>query len=80
MLRVISLSLAFSPAVAATALAWHCPADMAAIDKALPRAQLSVADKQKVMDLRKQGEDLRKAGNHPQSEEVLYQVKKILNT
>jgi hypothetical protein len=53
---------------------------MAAIDKALPRAQLSVADKQKVMDLRKQGEDLRKAGNHPQSEEVLYQVKKILNT
>ena len=51
---------------------------MAAIDKALPTAQISASDKQKVMDLRKQGEELHKAGNHPESEKVLEQAKKIL--
>ena len=78
MLRTISLTLAFCLAAAAPALARHCPQDMAAIDKALPTAQISASDKQKVMDLRKQGEELHKAGNHPESEKVLDQAKKIL--
>jgi hypothetical protein len=51
---------------------------MAAIDKAVQTAQLSASDKQKVMDLRKQGEELHKAGNHPESEKALDQAKKIL--
>jgi len=51
---------------------------MAAIDKALPTAQISTSDKQKVMDLRRRGEELHKAGYHPESERVLDQAKKIL--
>jgi hypothetical protein len=78
MLRTISLTLALSLAAAAPAFARHCPADMAAIDRALPTAQISASDKQKVMELRKQGEDLHKAGNHPESERLLDQAKKIL--
>ncbi len=78
MLRTISLTLAFSLAAAAPAFARHRPADMAAIDKALPTAQISASDKQKIMELRKQGEDLHKAGNHPESERLLDQAKKIL--
>jgi hypothetical protein len=51
---------------------------MAAIDKAMQTAQLSASDKQKVMDLRKQGEELHEAGNHPESEKALDQAKKML--
>jgi hypothetical protein len=78
MLRTISLATVLTLAVAAPAFARHCPQDMAAIDKALPTAQISAPDKQKVMDLRKQGEELHKARNHPESEKVLDQAKKIL--
>ena len=78
MFRSISIATVMTLAVAGPALARHCPQDMAAIDKALPSAQLSASDKQKVMDLRKQGEELHKAGNHPESEKVLDQAKKIL--
>jgi hypothetical protein len=80
MLRTIGIAalLTLAPGFVGLAVARHCPQDMAAIDKALQTAQLSAADKQKVMELRKQGEDLHKAGNHPESEKVLDQAKKIL--
>ena len=80
MLRTIGIAvlLALTPAYVGPALARQCPQDMAAIDKALQTAQLSASDKQKVMDLRKQGEELHKAGNHPESERVLDQAKKML--
>ncbi len=80
MLRTIATAvlLTLTPAIVGPAFARQCPQDMAAIDKALQTAQLSAADKQKVMELRKQGEDLHKAGNHPESEKVLDQAKKIL--
>jgi hypothetical protein len=78
MSRIIGLTVALGLIAATPALARHCPADMAAIDKALPTTQISAADKQKVMELRKQGEDLHKAGNHPESERLLDQAKKLL--
>jgi len=78
MLRRISLALALSVVVAGPAFARQCPMDMAAIDKALPTAQLSAADKQKVMDLRQRGEQAHKAGNHDESERLLGQAKQML--
>jgi hypothetical protein len=80
MLRTIGIAalLTLTPAFVGPAIANHCPQDMAAIDKAMQTAQLSPSDKQKVMDLRKQGEELHKAGNHPESEKVLDQAKKLL--
>jgi hypothetical protein len=80
MLRTIGTAalLMLAPAYVGPAFARQCPQDMAAIDKALQTAQISASDKQKVMDLRKQGEELHKAGNHPESEKVLDQAKKML--
>ena len=78
MLRSISIATVLTLAVAGPAFARRCPQDMAAIDNAMQTAQLSASDKQKVMDLRKQGEELHKAGNHPESEKALDQAKKIL--
>jgi hypothetical protein len=80
MLRTIGIAalLTFAPAFVGPAFAHQCPQDMAAIDKAMQTAQLSASDKQKVMDLRKQGEELHKAGNHSESEKVLDQAKKML--
>jgi hypothetical protein len=73
MLRTISFMVLLTHATAfgGPAFARHCPQDMAAIDKAMQTAQLSPSDRQKVMDLRRQGEELHKAGNHPESERVL---------
>lgn len=65
-------------ALSVSAFANQCPADMAAIDKALETASLSDADKAKVMDLRKQGEELHNAGTHDESVKVLGEAKKML--
>ena len=80
MLRTIGLAalLTLTPGFVGSAFANHCPQDMAAIDKAMQTARLSPSDKQRVMDLRKQGEELHKAGNHPESERLLDQAKKML--
>ena len=78
MLRTISLALALSVVVAGPAFARRCPQDMAAIDRAMQAAQLSASEKQQVMDLRKRGEEAHKAGNHPESEGLLAQAKKML--
>lgn len=63
---------------AGPAFASSCPKHMAAIDAALPGAQLSDADKAKVMELRQKGEDQHKAGDHAASVDSLTQAKEIL--
>jgi hypothetical protein len=78
MIRTISIALLLTTAAAGPALARRCPMEIAAIDKALPTAQLSAADKQKVMELRNQGDAAHKAGDHPQSERLLDQAKRLL--
>ena len=74
MLRTTSLALA----LAGPALARRCPMEIAAIDRALPTAQLSAAEKQRVMELRNQGDAAHKAGNHPESERLLDEAKRML--
>ena len=78
MLRIISLAVALTLAAAGPALARRCPMEIAAIDRALPTAQLSAAEKQRVMELRNQGDTAHKAGNHPESERLLDEAKRML--
>jgi hypothetical protein len=73
-----SLALAFVLALASPAFAFHCPADMAAIDEALKTAQLSEADLAKVKDLRAKGEELHNAGKHQESVDTLAEAKTLL--
>jgi hypothetical protein len=61
-----------------TALAFHCPADMKAIDEAMPKAKLSDAQSADVKKLRAEGEALHKAGKHQESVDTLAKAKKIL--
>ncbi|WP_435259728.1 hypothetical protein ACSBLW_08225 [Thioclava sp. FR2] len=63
---------------AAPAFAFHCPADMAAIDAALPNASLSEADLAKVKELRAKGEELHAAGDHQGSVDALAEAMKLL--
>jgi len=78
MLRKGLIVVAASALLAGPAFAFHCPKDMAAIDAALPNAQLSDADKTKVMELRATGEVQHKAGNHADSVKSLEEAMKIL--
>ena len=71
----IALLLALAPA---TAFANQCPTVMAAIDAAMPTANLSEADMAKVKELRAKGEEQHKAGDHPASEATLGEAKKLL--
>jgi hypothetical protein len=63
---------------ATTALAFHCPADVKAIDHALPKAQMSQAQKAQVMSLRNEGEALHKAGSHKESVGKLSEAMRLI--
>ena len=67
-------ALAFAP------LAWgfNCPADMSAIDAALPKAKLDAKQTAEVKKLRDEGEQLHKAGKHSESMAALGKAKGIL--
>ncbi|MBW6419589.1 hypothetical protein [Celeribacter sp. PS-C1] len=72
------LTAAFLAAIASPALAFHCPADMAAIDAALETAELSTEDMARVKDLRMIGETEHNAGNHQASVDALAEAMAIL--
>jgi hypothetical protein len=61
-----------------SAVAFHCPADMKAIDEALPKAKLSDTQSAEVKKLRAEGETLHKAGKHQESVDTLGKARKIL--
>jgi hypothetical protein len=75
-----TLPLAAALALVATpAFAFHCPQEMAKIDKALAASpKLSQADLTKVRQLRAKGEEEHKAGKHQESLDALAQAEKIL--
>ena len=64
-------------AASSAAFAFHCPADMKAIDDALPKAKLTPAQSGEVRT-RAEGESLHKAGKHQESIDTLDRAKKIL--
>ena len=62
-----------------TAFAFHCPADMKAIDAKLATGvKMTDANRAKVKQLRADGETAHKAGNHAESLKLLAEAKKIL--
>ena len=69
----VALALASSAAFASS-----CPKEMKAIDAALPNAKLSSAQMSEVKKLRAEGEELHKAGKHPDSMAALGKAKGIL--
>jgi hypothetical protein len=60
------------------ALAHNCPAEMKAIDAALPKAKLAGAKLEEVKKLRAEGEKLHKDGKHKASMDALGKAKKAL--
>ena len=64
--------------LATPAFAFQCPADMAAIDEALQTAALSEEQKQRVQELRAEGERLHEEGRHQESVDTLAQAKDLL--
>ena len=72
------LAAALLVAFSAPALAFHCPADVKAIDNALPKSNLTAPQKADVMKLRDEGEALHNAGNHQESVNVLAKAMRII--
>ncbi len=65
---------------AGSALAFHCPKDMKAIDDALAKnPKLSEAQMSEVKKYRAEGETLHKAGKHQESVDTLAKAMKILD-
>ena len=78
-MKLQTLIVAVSFALASgSALAFHCPKDMKAIDEALPNAKLSAAQMEEVKKYRAEGEALHKAKKHQESVDTLAKAKKIL--
>ena len=72
------IAAALLVAFSAPALAFHCPADVKAIDNALPKSNLTAAQKTEVMKLRDDGEAQHKAGNHKDSVNTLAKAMRII--
>ena len=65
---------------AATAFAFHCPADMKKIDDAMAKnPKLTAAQMDEVKKYRAEGEALHKAGKHQESVDTLAKAMKILD-
>jgi hypothetical protein len=73
---VVAAGLALA---SSAALAFHCPADMKAIDEAMAKnPKLSAEQMADVKKYRAEGETLHKAGKHQESIDTLDKAKKIL--
>jgi hypothetical protein len=78
MIRRLALACILAGALSSQALAFHCHADMAAIDAAIPTAQLTEKEMARVKELRAQGEELHNAGKHQEAVDTLAEAKQIL--
>jgi uncharacterized protein len=78
MKRTLALGAALLFA-AGSAMAFHCPKDMKAIDEALAKnPKLSAAEMADVKKYREEGEVAHKAGKHQESVDALAKAMKIL--
>jgi hypothetical protein len=80
-MRLSILALAAAALIASgSALAFHCPADMAKIDAALAKnPKLTDAQMAEVKKERADGEALHKAGKHQEAVDTLGKAMKTLN-
>ena len=72
------VSMVLLAAFALPAQAFHCPADVKAIDHALPKSNLSAQQKADVQKLRDEGEALHNAGKHKESVGKLAEAMRII--
>ena len=72
------IAAAILVAFSAPAMAFHCPADVKAIDNALPKSSLTAAQKTEVMKLRDEGEAQHNAGQHQDSVNTLAKAMRII--
>ncbi len=80
MTRTMTLATAAFFALAAPALAAHCPADAKAIEAGLSKSALGGADKAAISAMKDQGMQLHGAGDHRGSEKVLADaMRRLLN-
>jgi len=77
-MRRTLLAAAMLTLFATPALAYHCPADIAAIDNALPKVSLSAEQKAQVERLRDEGEELHNAGSHGEAVNKLAEAMRII--
>jgi len=78
-MKLSTIAVASALALTSTlAFAHRCPAEMKAIDAALPKAKLTEAQMGEVKKLRADGETLHKAGKHTESTDALDKAKKML--
>ncbi len=75
-MKFIAASILFC--VSSLAFAHNCPAEMKAIDAALPNTKLNGADLAKVKALRADGEKAHAEGKHAESMKALGEAKKLL--
>jgi hypothetical protein len=73
-MRTLLAATILSFSLAAPAFAFHCPADVAKIDAALPSSSLSDAEKAEVTTLRNEGEALHNSGKHQEAVDTLAQA------
>jgi len=79
-MKMRTLVLAAAIAASGSAIAFHCPADMAKIDAALAKnPKLTDAQMADVKKYRAEGESLHKAGKHQDSVDTLAKAMKILD-
>ena len=72
------LAAALLVAFSAPAFAFHCPADVKAIDNAVPKSNLTAAQKTEVMKLRDEGEAQHNAGKHQDAVNTLAKAMRII--
>ncbi|SDJ23907.1 hypothetical protein [Aliiruegeria lutimaris] len=73
------IPVTFFLAFAAPAYAFHCPADMAEIDKALASSpMIPEGDMAKVKEFRAMGQQLHESGRHQESVDTLQKAKDLL--
>ena len=73
------VAFALTAALASSsAFAGRCPVDMKQIDAAMANSSLSMADMDKVKELRAKGEELHKSGDHSGSVAALAEAKEML--
>lgn len=79
MIRTAALTIFLAVAPVA-AFAYSCPALMSQIDAALPDANITDEERERVVELRQQGSDLHDAGDHTGSEAALNEALEILGS
>ena len=78
-MKHLALAAVLSIAMAAPAMAFHCPKDMAEIDAQLAKnPSLTSEQMTEVKQLRADGERLHNAGQHQESVDALAKAKEIL--